>query len=709
MPRSNSVCTTARRPAWRGLTGLVATFGLAAFVAACGGSETPASPASPESISVAERYDWYSFGGDHTERHFAPLDQINTETISQLKPVWYQDIYTAPGAFSAPLEVDGVVYFAAGYSVVHAMDAMTGELLWQYDPEAPQVAGEKLRSSWGIRGIGYGDGKVLTGTVDGRLIALDAETGDLLWSAMTIEPEDGRYITGAPLVYGNTVIIGHGGGDFAAVRGYVTAYDLQTGEQLWRFYTVPGNPADGFEDDAMEMAAETWTGEWWKYGGGGTVWNTMTYDKELNLVYLGTGNGAPWNQKIRSPGGGDNLFLCAIVALNADTGEYVWHYQVNPAETWDFNAAMDMQLADLEIDGETRKVILHAPKNGFFYVIDRETGRVISAEPFVDNVTWADRIDLETGRPVENPEARFPDGQAVLVFPSPTGAHTAEPMAFNPDAGLVYINAIERGKVYVDPVEGVEDWEFTPGQIINNGVGPAPASIEVPPITNELLAWDPVRQSEAWSVPLVGNKNGGLLTTAGNLVFQGGVEGKVRAYNAETGEQVWEYNVQNGVTAAPISFEVDGTQYLTIIAGWRASTADGPGLSWDYRLQQRRVITFALGGGVSLPEPDLVEMPFLDDPDFEVDPELAASGAAVFGQHCAICHGGGLNAGGAAPDLRKAGTPLTFEGISMVVQDGALVPNGMPQFGEFSDEQVAALQHYIRREARAALAAETQD
>lgn len=692
--------------AWKSSLKAILANILVVVLAACGGSDP--LPSDPQK-HVEQAYDWYSFGGDHTERHFTPLNQINSDNVSELKPVWYQDIYTAPSAFSAPLEVNGIIYFAAGYSVVHAMDAKTGELLWQYDPEAPQVAGEKLRSSWGIRGIGYGDGKILTGTVDGRLIALDVETGELVWSAMTIEPDDGRYITGAPLVYGNTVLIGHGGGDFAPIRGYVTAYNLQTGEELWRFYTVPGNPADGFESEAMEMAAKTWTGEWWKYGGGGTVWNTMTYDKEFNLVYIGTGNGAPWNQKIRSPGGGDNLFLCAIVALNADTGEYVWHYQINPGETWDFNAAMDMQLADLEINGEIRKVILHAPKNGFFYVIDRKTGRLISAEPFVDKVTWADRIDLETGRPIENPEARFPDGKAVLVFPSPTGAHTAEPMAFNPQAGLVYINAIERGKVYVDPSEGLEDWAFTPGQVINNGVGPAPTSIEVPPIENSLLAWDPVSQEKAWSIPLVGNKNGGLLTTAGNLVFQGGVEGKIRAYHADSGEQLWEYDVQNGVTAQPISYEVDGVQYLTIVAGWRASSADGPGLSWDYRQQQRRLITFAIGGKETLPEVDYIEMPYLDDPDFTVDVELARTGAALYGRQCAICHGGGLNAGGGAPDLRKAGTPLSFDSFQAVVQGGALVVNGMPKFGEFSDEQVQSLQHYIRRETHTVLAADAQD
>ena len=298
------------------------------------------------------------------------------------------------------------MYAAFGLSQIHALDAKTGKFLWEYDSKTGAIAGDKLRFVWGIRGMTTANGKAFIGAIDGRLIALDSKTGKELWSARTAEANDGRYISGAPRTFKDKVIIGHGGADVAPVRGYVTAYNQDTGKQVWRFFIVPGNPADGFESEAMEMAARTWKGEWWKFGGGGTAWNAMTFDQKYDRVYVGTGNGAPWNRKIRSKDEGDNLFLCSVVAVDADTGAYVWHYQTNPGETWDYNSAMDVELATLRIDGRLRDVLLHAPKNGFFYVIDRESGKLISAEPFA-KVTWAERIDLSTGRPVEARGARF--------------------------------------------------------------------------------------------------------------------------------------------------------------------------------------------------------------------------------------------------------------------------------------------------------------
>ncbi|MGE0741195.1 MAG: PQQ-dependent dehydrogenase, methanol/ethanol family [Hyphomonadaceae bacterium] len=649
--------------------------------------------------------DWPSFGGDWTENHFSPLDQINDQNVSQLGLAWSYDIEVYPTANSAPLEVDGVMYFAAGYSVIHALNAATGELLWQYDPQAPQAAGERMRGAWGVRGIAYWDGKIYTGTVDGRLIALDARTGRELWSVMTVEPGDGRYISGPPWVFNGLVAIGHGGGDFAPVRGYVTAYDANTGAQRWRFHTVPGNPADGFENEAMRMAAETWTGEWWRHGGGGTVWHAMAYDPRYNRIYIGTGNGAPWNQHIRSPGGGDNLFLCSIVALDADTGEYVWHYQVNPGETWDFNAAMDIELADLEIEGSTRYVILHAPKNGFFYVIDREDGSLISAEPFVENITWAERIDTATGRPVENAAARYPNGEPAIVFPSPVGAHSAEAMSFSPRTGLVYIPAIEQGRIYIDP-PSLQDWTWTPGHVINNGNGAPPPGMTVPAGSNRLLAWDPVAQREAWSVPLPGAKNGGVLSTGGNLVFQGTVTGHLVAYAADSGREVWRFDAQTGILAQPISYRVGDTQYVSVITSWRMSGTSGPGLDWDYRVQRRRVLTFALNGAATLPPLDRTPPPLVDDPAFRIDAARAQTGSAIFAQRCSLCHGPALVPGGSAPDLRRSNIPTDASALRAVLHDGILVPNGMPRFEDLTDEQMLALQHYIRQQTRVAVAAE---
>ncbi len=647
--------------------------------------------------------DWPGYGGDWTDAHYSPLTEINAGTVSQLGLAWSFDVEATPNAFSAPVAVDGVLYFGAGYTVLHAMDAATGKLLWQYDPKPWEKGGEKMRSAWGIRGIAYDNGKIYAGTIDGRLIAVDAKTGKLLWETMTVDPKDGRYISGPPWVANGKVLIGHGGADFAPVRGYVTAYDGESGKQLWRFFTVPGNPADGFENKAMEMAAKTWTGEWWTHGGGGTVWHAMSYDPQFNRFYIGTGNGAPWNQKIRSPGGGDNLFVCSIVALDADTGEYVWHYQINPGETWDYNAAMDITQTDLVIDGKKRPVLMTAPKNGFYYVIDRETGKLISAEKFVDGVTWASKIDLKTGRPVESPESRYPGGKPVLVSPNPTGAHAAEAMAFSPKSGFAYIPAIEQSKIYVD-APNLKDWTFPKGQMIANGTGVPPADMKLPPFKNYLLAWNPVTQKPAWKVPLIGAKAGGIMATGGNLVFQGNITGELVAYAGDSGKKLWAFNAQNGILAQPISYMAGGKQYVTVMTGWRQSGMSGTGYEWAYRQQKRRVLTFVLGGKGTLPPADRSMPAIMDDPKFVIDEAKAVAGEKTYGARCGVCHGGALKSGGAAPDLRAAPIPMDYESLRAVLQDGALISRGMPRYAEFSREQVAEIQHYIRREARKAKA-----
>jgi quinohemoprotein ethanol dehydrogenase len=649
---------------------------------------------------------WASYGRTFSENHYSPLKQIHDGNVSQLKLAWYYDLPPAANSFTAPLAVDGILYFAPGYSVVHAVDARTGKLLWRHDPKAPEAAGQKLRMGWGIRGIAYWKGKVFTGTHDGRLIALNAANGGLLWSVQTIPADDARYVTGPPWVFNGKVAIGFGGGDFDTVRGYVTAYDAETGKQAWRFHSVPGNPADGFEDASMRRAAKTWKGEWWRYGGaGGTVWHAMAYDPKYNRLLFGTGNGAPWNQKIRSPGGGDNLFLCSIVAVDADTGEYAWHYQINPGETWDFNAAMDIQFADLKIDGRQRSVLLHAPKNGFFYVIDRRNGKLVSAEKFA-KATWAERIDLKTGRPVENAFARFADGKGILMYPGPVGAHSVQAMSFNPVTGLTYIPATELAAVYADPEGDLALWKPKPGRVVNNGIGRANPPIVIPPGSSSLLAWDPVRQKAAWSVPLTGTVNGSTATTAGNLVFQGQATGEFSAYAADTGRKLWAFDAQTGIQAQPITYLVDGRQYLTVIAGWRGmGSTSGVSPEWEYRLQPRRVLTFALDGKVELPPPGPRTTDFIDDPAFVVEPAKAAIGQAVTGAQCGLCHGVALASGGTAPDLRKSPIPLSFEALSAVLHDGALVPAGMPQYAEFTPQQIEGIQHFIRQRARDGIAA----
>ena len=641
---------------------------------------------------------WAAWGRTFDEQRYSPLDQVNRENIDRLGLAWTYELDKVWSVSSQPLAVDGVIYIAVGYSEVHAIDAATGQTLWHYNPQVDPV---KMRMAWGIRGLAYWKGRVYVGVQDGRLIALDAKTGKLAWSVLTTEPGDNRYITGAPRVFNDTVIIGHGGADFGYVRGYVTAYDTATGEQRWRWHVVPGNPADGFENAAMEMAAETWTGEWWKSGGGGTVWNAMTYDPEYNRIYLGTGNGSPWNHKLRSPDGGDNLFLCSVVALDADTGEYVWHYQTTPGESWDFNSTMDMVLADVEIDGSPRKVLMHAPKNGFFYVLDREDGALISAEK-LGKVTWAERVDMETGRPVEVPGARYETGEA-LIWPGSAGMHNWHPMAYSPDSGLMYIPTRQMPGYYNDEGRDPRHWKMS----AEDPMGLKGFFDDIPTSagSSAVLAWNPLTQRKVWEVDTPGISNGGLITTRGGLVFQGRADGRFVAMDQDSGEELWSHNMGVGTQAAPMSFSVNGKQHVALLAGWggsqmlMASMAAQHG--WVGRQHARRLLVYTLDGKAELPTPAAPTRPqAIDDPDFVVDPNKADAGRKLYFRNCAICHGSAVVAGGYAPDLRASGIPLSPPAFAAIVRDGGLVSRGMPVFPEYSDEDLGSLRHYIRQRAR---------
>lgn len=667
----------------------------AAALAAMAATQTVAAPGGAAG-AVVEGRDWYSFGGGDDGQHFSPLAQVNDSNVGKLGLAWYYDI-DAFDAYTAPLAVNGVIYFAAGNSVIHALDARSGKLLWQYDPKVAESPGAqtRMRAGWGIRGIAYRDGKVFTATRDGRLLAVDARNGKLLWSVETLDEAEGAYITGPPFVAGDKVVIGFGGADYSPVRGYVTAYDLNTGKKAWRWYVVPGNPAVD-KDETTLKAASTWTGEWWKFGGGGAVYQAMTYDAKYDRIYLGTGNGFPWNQKIRSPGGGDNLYLSSIVALDVKTGKYVWHYQTDPANTWDFNNAMDIELTDMVIDGRQRPVLLHAPKNGFYYVIDRETGRLLSAEKF-GLVNWAEKIDMKTGRPVVNPDALYPDGKPFVLYPFPNGAHGIQAMAHSPQTGLTYIPVMEGGRVHIDPAN-LSTWKVREGMFVNSGLGTPPAGITVPPSKSLLVAWNPATQQKVWSIPQPGTFNGGVLATGGNLVFQGQNTGDFAAYRATDGLKLWSFFAQNGILSAPISYTVNGQQYVTVIASFRSSFANSP--NWDYRQQNRRVLTFKLGGRAKLPKLEMVPEEIVDDPAFQVDPAKATVGAGIYSVNCVICHGGGMIAGGAAPDLRKSPIPLDKDAFDSVVRDGSSMERGMGRFANLSEAELEGLRHYIRQRAR---------
>lgn len=650
---------------------------------------------------------WSTYGRTFSNWHASPLADINEQNIDRLGLAWSLELPGITNGATVPLAVDGVLYFTVGQSMVHAVDAVSGRLLWRHDPEVTRVAGHKLRYTWGPRGLAVWKDKVYVGTTDGRLIALDARSGRQVWSTLTVTPEDTLTLTGPPRVFGGLVVIGNAGSEWGAVRGYVSAYDAETGELRWRFHTVPGNPADGFEDEAMEMAAKTWTGEWWKLGGGGTVWHAITYDPKYHRLYVGTGNGAPWNRKVRSPEGGDNLFLCSVIALDADTGRYLWHYQTVPGETWDYNSSMDITLATVEVAGEPREVILHAPKNGFFYVLDRATGKLLSAEKS-GKATWAERIDLETGRPVEAPGVRYEESPA-LIWPGGIGSHNWHPMSFHPGTGLVFIPTMEIAGLYDD--KGVDRKRFTMVRgDLNTGLveftGDAPPDAG----RSALIAWDPAAQREVWRTDTPGLWNGGTLSTAGGLVFQGQSDGMLNAYAAANGQRLWSFDAKMGITGAPITYEVDGRQYVSVVAGWGAA---GPAFfgslsaqhGWQARVHPHRVLTFVLDGKASLPltPPPIVAKP-VDDPALKIDPALAARGESLYARRCNACHGLAAVAGGFAPDLRASPVGLSTESFRAVVQGGALELAGMPRFAEFSDEEVEALRHYLRRRARESLA-----
>lgn len=648
--------------------------------------------------------DWAGYGAGYDEQHFSPLAEIDGSSVARLGLAWSMDL--APGnAVTQPLAIDGIVYAATGYSVVSAIDAVTGKLLWRYDPKVTEVAGRLLRTGWGSRGIAWSQGAIYTATLDGRLISIDAKTGKPRWIVQTLDPASGAYITGAPRVMGRQIVIGNAGADVAAIRGYVTSYDAATGRQVWRFHTVPGDPAKGFESDAMAMAAKTWSGEWWTLGGGGTVWNAMTYDAEFGTVYIGTGNGAPWNHRIRSAGKGDNLFLASIVALNAKTGAYKWHYQVNPGETWDYNAAMDMALATLTIDGKPRKVLIQAPKNGFVYVIDRATGKLISAKPFV-KTTWAKSIDIASGRPVEVAGARFLAGSSFDLYPGSIGAHSWLPMAFSPSSKLLYIPTLFIGSRVSDKGIDPKTWNRYPGLAQDGGVSAGIIAEDPGSTRSALIAWDPIAQRQVWRVDTEGPTNGGTMATGGNLVFQGQIDGRFSAYNATTGKVLWSFAVQAPVLAPPITYRANGRQYVTVIAGLgTGSGALGPlikNVTVDYRTQARRVLTFALDGKATLPRAQPTRLEFPSDPGFVPPAAINVASAIAFGRRCAHCHGIGAVAAGNAPDLRASMVPQSAEAFAQIVRDGALQSQGMPRFEELDDKTLEGIRSYLR--AQGALA-----
>jgi PQQ-dependent dehydrogenase (methanol/ethanol family) len=637
---------------------------------------------------------WLTTGRTYDEKRFSPLKQINDRNVAGLGLAWYYNLDTNRGQEATPIVVDGVMYTTEAWSKVLALDARTGKMLWHYDPKVDPEIGRVACCDVVNRGVAVWKGKVFVGALDGRLIALDAKTGKVVWSVQTTAPKQPYANTGAPRVVKGKVIIGNGGAE-RNVRGYASAYDAQTGRMVWRFYLVPtdpGKPDHAASDKALARYAQsTWSdGFWKKTGGGGTPWDAFAYDPELDLLYIGTGNGGPHSRDLRSPGGGDNLFLGSIVAVRPDTGEYVWHFQETPGDSWDFTSVQQMILADIKINGAIRKVILHAPKNGFFYVIDRVTGQFISAKNFAP-VNWAKGIDAK-GRPIMNPDAWY-TYKPFLGNPGPPGAHNWYPMSFSPQTGLVYL-----------PVQETP-WVFTPPR-----PGSSPLSISpAPNWKGYLVAWDPVRQKEAWRVNQPEAANGGTLATAGNLVFEGDVNGIFHAYAADTGKGLWSEDVQSDPMAGPVTYTVDGEQYVAVLTG----LGGGSGLMSGGELARSgpkrnvsRVVAFRLGGKAALPSPPPLNR-LLNPPPSTADAATIAKGAGLYGQNCSFCHG--MNAvGGILPDLRY--TPfLVGDGWHEVVLNGALRGKGMMPFADrMTASDADAIRAYLIDRAHQTLEGKTE-
>jgi len=646
----------------------------------------------------SEPGNWLSNGRTYSEQRFSPLKAIDTKNVGTLGMAWAHDMDSTRGLEATPIVIDGVMYLTGTWSIVQAIDARTGKNLWTFDPEVPGQWARYACCDVVNRGVAVWEGKVYVGTIDGRLIALDAGTGKPVWSVDTIDGKAPYTITGAPRVVKGKVIIGNGGAELG-VRGFITAYDATTGKQAWRFYTVPGDPAKPFEHPELAAAAKTWKGgEWWKIGGGGTAWDGMAYDPDMNLLYVGTGNGSPWIRYLRSPGGGDNLYLSSILAIDPDTGHLKWHYQTTPGDTWDFTATQPVILADMKIDGRDRKVLMQAPKNGFFYVLDRATGEVLSAKAYI-GMNWANGFDMKTKRPIENPEMNFKDGKMKVIKPSPAGGHNWHPMSFSPDTGLVYIPIHEISFPY--SYDTHHSYKQVPGWwnlgIDMDHLTDLTAYADPEKLSGYLLAWDPVKQEARWTVEYPGARNGGTLATAGNLVFMGAADGTFSAFNATTGERVWTVQTGLGIIAAPVSYELDGEQYVAVMAGYGGGVIAGaydPASAIAKYLNEGKLLTFKVGGG-PVPKPTVRDNTIPEPPPMTASAETVAHGAQAFTKVCGFCHGFGAVSSLVAPDLRHISNE-TRDNLEEIVLHGALAGRGMPNFSDMLNaEDVAAIRAYL--------------
>lgn len=656
--------------------------------------------ACTQKVGAALPSEWRLIGLNTEQQHFSPLKQINDKNIGNLGLAWAANIPSVDGLVGVPLVADGTVYQSGPIGRVYANDVRTGRLLWTFDALSTRPG--KLITAWGNRtnrGLALWEDKVYIGTGDCRIVAIERKRGTKDWEALSCDPSNSYAITGAPRVGGGKLFTGNANGDSGANRGFVDAFDAASGRHLWRFYTIPGDPAKGFENKAMEMASKTWGKEYWKKSGGGVVWDALTYDPVLNLLYIGTDGAAPFDPRLRGAGSGDELFTTSIIALNADTGAYVWHYQTTPHDAWNYDATMHIMIAELPIHGAQRRVVMQAPKNGFFYVIDAKSGELISARNIVP-VNWASGIDPKTGRPQILEGARWYEhlDRPTLIAPSPLGAHSWQPMSFSPLTGLVYIPAMD------------QPMNLTPGDGGGSAVGQGDLDInfytgqgDKSRFKGELIAWDPVQQKARWRHSVGSPYNGGALATAGNLVFQGTSLGKLNAFQADSGKLLWSWDTDSGVYAAPSTVEIDGEQLLLLPtgSGTASSITSFPRLGGKTR-GPSRLLAFKLGGKAVLPTNTVAVEVFPKPALPKPSEELVARGHAIWsGSGCELCHG--YNAigpqQGSEPDLRKSAA-VTSDAFAAIVLGGLFGPQGMPGFGDsIKAEDLPAVRAFILDQA----------
>jgi quinohemoprotein ethanol dehydrogenase len=663
-------------------------------------------------------------GHDPDGTYFSPLKDIDLHNVSRLGFAWDYHLGTRRGLEATPLVIDGVMYASSNFGRVYALDAATGRELWKYDPHIDGQWARYACCDAVNRGIAAFGGRIYVGALDGWLHALDARTGRLIWKVDTLIGRHERKpytLSGAPLLAGGLIVIGNGGGDFAGARGYVTAYDLDTGAERWRFFTVPRDPAQGPQDqDHLNAAVSTWDPRHpWNSGSGGTVWDGMAYDPALQLVYIGTANAAPYNSHLGGRRGGDELYAASIIAIHADDGRMAWYYQTVPQDRWDFDSTQKLVLADLELAGRRRQVIMQAAKNGFYYVLDRRSGELLSAHNFA-YVSWTKGIDPKTGRPIPDPQADYDKGPA-LVFPSESGAHGWQPMAFDAARGLTYIPAIEAGNVMVESIDrpaGLVEGQFTTPAFVPEGYEPkAMRSLygNLPSLdrlrrglqTNlasrgYLRAWSVAEHRVVWEIQTASSWDGGVLATAAGLVFQGDANGLLNAYAAETGRKVAAIDLGSSLMAAPITYRVAGVQYVAIMAGYgggaviTGSPLDPASAAYRYG-NDGRIIVLKLGGPTPpLPPPWTVDGPEPQPPARQASAAAVTAGEVLYNRHCARCH---LFGRGILPDLRRM-SAATHSLFKPIVLEGLYVPQGMGRFDDvLSPADTDMLHAYLIDEA----------